>query len=311
MHRLTLPRLLAQDAVQGPPPVGVDLHALLTEAGSADLAERLREPAARVLVISGDGDPTCHNNETVLRRAPLLVEEGLRHVEAALRQAPFAPPLAVAAETLAQIALIARYGAAWFRAVGTPAAPGSVLCTVHTGTGLPQVVETAVGTPVRTLLGADHARTAQAVLLGGVSGVWVPGPRALDTRWEPRGEGARVIAALPYGRCGVAVSARMPRLAASRCRGGEAEALRIASALDDLSVPGAFDAVVRWSTQATERADDPATHAAARLLLSALAVFPREFEAHAAGRCTAQPWEAEPCGAERGAAEPMTGIEPA
>ncbi|WP_084701775.1 hypothetical protein [Streptacidiphilus anmyonensis] len=302
MHRLTLPRLLAQDAVLGPPPVGVDLHPLLVDAGLADLAERLRAPADRVLLISGDGDPTCHNNETALRRAPRLVEEGLRHVDAALRQTPLAPPLAVAAETLAQIALIARYGPAWFRAVGTPAAPGSVLCTVHTGTGLPQVVETAVGTPVRTLLGADPARSAQAVLLGGVTGVWLPGPRALETRWEPRDGSARVIAALPHGRCGVAETGRMLRLAAPNCRG---RVDQIATALDDLAAPGAFDFVVRWSTQSAQRVDDPATHAAARLLLSALAVFPEDFEAHAASRCAA-----EPRGVETREVEPMTGIEP-
>lgn len=302
-HRLTLPRLLAQDAVAGPPPAGGDLVRLLAEAGLPGLAERLRRPASRVLVISGDGDPTCHNNETVLRRAPRLVEEGLGHVETVLNRSPSARPVAVAAETLAQIALIARHGSAWFRAIGTPEAPGSLLCTVHAGAGLPQVVETAFGTPVRTLLGAGAARSAQAVLLGGVTGVWLPARRALEARWEPRGDGARVIAALPRGRCGVTEAARMLRLAAPRCRGGIGQ---LAAALDDLAAPGAFDAVVRWSTQSAQRVDDGATHAAARLLLSALASFPEEFEAHATARCAAEPRESAPC-----ESEPMTGIEPA
>lgn len=300
MHRLTLPRLLARDAVDGPPPVPADLRGLLVDAGLTELAARLDRPAGRVLVISGDGDPTCHNNETVLRRAPRLVEEGLRHVDAVLRRRPSARPLAVTAEALAQIALVARYGAAWFRAIGTPEAPGSVLCTVHTGAGLPQVVETAVGTPVRTLLRGDDARSARAVLLGGVTGVWLPARRALETRWEPRGDGARVIAVLPHGHCGVAETNRMLRLAAPRCRG---RVPQLATALDDLSAPGAFDAVVRWSTQSAVRVDDAATHAAARLLLSALATFPEEFEAHAAGRC-----HSNSCNPT---AEPMTGIEPA
>ncbi|WP_075004004.1 hypothetical protein [Streptacidiphilus jiangxiensis] len=292
-HRLTLPRLLAQDAIEGPPPLGVDLVPLLADAGLPALAARLDEPASRVLVISGDGDPTCHNNETVLRRAPRLVEEGLRQVDGVLRRSGQARPLAVAAETLAQIALIARYGPAWFRAIGTPEVPGSVLCTVHTGAGLPQVVETAAGTPVRTLLGGSGARAARAVLLGGVTGVWLPAPRALDTRWEPRDGSARVISMLPRDRCAVAETARVLTLAAPRCRG---DVVRMVAALDDLAEPGAFDAVVRWSTQAAERVDDPPTHAASRLLLSALAAFPEEFEAHAGGRC---------------AVEPMTGIEPA
>ncbi|WP_370117139.1 hypothetical protein [Streptacidiphilus sp. MAP12-33] len=291
-HRLTLPRLLARDAIEGPTPGGVDLVPLLADAGLSALAARLDAPASRVLVISGDGDPTCHNNETVLRRAPRLVEEGLWQVDGVLRRSPGAQPLAVAAETLGQIALIARYGSAWFRAIGTPETPGSVLCTVHNGAGLPQVVETAAGTPVRTLLGGS-ARDAKAVLIGGVTGVWLPAHRALETRWEPREGSARVISVLPRDRCGVAETARTLRLAAPRCRG---DVPRVVAALGDLAEPGAFDTVVRWSTQSAERGDDPATHAAARLLLSALAAFPEEFEAHAAQRC---------------AVEPMTGIEPA
>ncbi|MEY9849802.1 hypothetical protein [Streptacidiphilus sp. MAP5-3] len=287
-HRVTLPRLLAVDAVDGPVPCVDDLPGLLGEAGLDGLGLAVTRPARGVVVVARDGDPACHNNETLLRRSPLLVDEGLHHVTAALHRTAAAPVLALPAEALAQIALLARYGAAWFRAVGTPDAPGSVLCTVHAGETLPQVVETAVGTPVRTLLGAS-ARNAQAVLVGGSRGTWVATERALAARWEtgslgvPVGE-PRVLTAFPQGRCGVDETLRLLRLQERSCR---VDLTRIVGALADLTRPTAFDAVVRWSTQSHARGHCRHAVDAARLLRSALAVFPQEFEAHAAGRCGA------------------------
>jgi hypothetical protein len=154
---------------------------------------------------------------------------------------------------------------------------------------LPQVVETAVGTPVRTLLG-PLVREAQAVLVGGTNGTWVPAGRALGSRWDaaelgvPLG-GARVLTALPSGRCGLDETMVLLRRQA-RCCG--AELPRIVAALADLTQPGAFDTVVRWSTQSATRGGCRHTNDAARLLLSALAAFPAAFEAHAAGECAAR-----------------------
>ena len=84
-----------------------------------------------------------------------------------------APTLVQNVETLAHLALIARHGPAWFREVGTPDEPGSVICTIHTMDRPVQVIETAIGTPLRSLLPLDAPAT-QAVLIGGYHGTWLP-----------------------------------------------------------------------------------------------------------------------------------------
>jgi NADH:ubiquinone oxidoreductase subunit F (NADH-binding) len=58
------------------------------------------------------------------------------------------PVLVHNAETLAQVALVARYGPEWFRRLGTLDAPGSTLVTVTGAVRTPGVLEVEYGTPV-------------------------------------------------------------------------------------------------------------------------------------------------------------------
>ncbi|WNM30588.1 hypothetical protein RKE30_09300 [Streptomyces sp. Li-HN-5-11] len=64
--------------------------------------------------VSGDAPPPAHQQ-------PPVRERGVRR----------APTLVQNVETPAHLALIARYGADRYRGAGTPAEPGSALCTVH------------------------------------------------------------------------------------------------------------------------------------------------------------------------------------
>src|ERR1022692_3436753 len=85
------------------------------------------------------------------------------------------PTLVQNVETLAHLALIARYGAGWFRAVGTPSEPGSMLVTLAGSVRRPGVCEVAIGTGIADLLDRAGGPTGPlgALLIGGYFGRWV------------------------------------------------------------------------------------------------------------------------------------------
>ncbi len=93
------------------------------------------------------------------------------------------PTLVSNVETLANVALISRYGAGWFLSLGVPEAPGSALVTLSGAVPRPGVWEIALGTPLRDVLalsGVSGASGVQAVLTGGYFGIWLPGAAALS-----------------------------------------------------------------------------------------------------------------------------------
>jgi NADH:ubiquinone oxidoreductase subunit F (NADH-binding) len=135
------------------------------------------------------------------------------------------PTLVCNVETLAHLALIARYGSAWFRELGTPEQPGSALVTLAGPVGQPGVYEIEHGSPLSALLDAADGLTAQprAVLLGGYSGVFIDGsllPEVAlsDRHLAPFGAslGAGVVVVLSDAACPVAELARLTRWLASQ-----------------------------------------------------------------------------------------------
>ena len=91
-----------------------------------------------------------------------------------------APTLVQNVETLAHLALIARYGSSWFRSVGTPQEAGSMLVTVLGAVREPCVLEIAIGTPIAEVIGLAGGPSAplQALLIGGYFGTWVSAEQA-------------------------------------------------------------------------------------------------------------------------------------
>jgi len=211
-----------------------------------------------------------------------------------------APTLVQNVETLAHIAHIARYGPRWFRALGTDTEPGSMLTTVHHAHGDSQVIEAEMGAPLRALL-ADQAE-AQAVLIGGFHGTWLPISQAAATTLDNQAlkkhgaaVGAGLIAALPADRCGLAEAARVTRYLAAESAGQCGPCLNglpsIAGGLAELAGPRprrqTRENVERWAGLVTGRGACNHPDGTVRFVRSALKVFARELTRHEQGRCSA------------------------
>ncbi len=134
----------------------------------------------------------------------------------AVRGAHKRPTLVQNVETLANIALIARYGADWFRQAGDAEAPGTALITVSGAVTSPGVYEVDLGSRVTDLisLAGGPAADPQAVLAGGYFGGWLPmqalaGLRLSQPSLRRAGAslGPGVIVLLPAAACPLAETA--------------------------------------------------------------------------------------------------------
>jgi NADH:ubiquinone oxidoreductase subunit F (NADH-binding) len=212
-----------------------------------------------------------------------------------------APTLVQNVETLAHLALIARYGPRWFRAVGTSAEPGSMLTTIYGPDGTGHVREAAIGTPLSALLadgaadGAADGDGIQAWLVGGYHGTWLPMPDAAERTLDSR---SGVLAALPSSRCGLTEAARVTRYLAAESAGQCGPCLnglpRIAAALAELAGSGhrrqTLTDLKRWSGPQNLVEGRGACHhpdGTVRFVRSALTVFEPEIQRHARGHCSA------------------------
>jgi NADH:ubiquinone oxidoreductase subunit F (NADH-binding) len=206
------------------------------------------------------------------------------------------PTLVQNIETLAQLALIARHRASWFREVGTRDEPGTALVTLSGAVQLPGVYEVALGTPLRELVAEAGGATQQprAMLIGGYFGTWLDAHTALacdlsDASLGVAGAtlGARAVAVLPEGSCALAEVARVSRFladeSAGQCgpciHGLDAIAQAIASLAQGRSLDGELR-VRRWVDQVKGRGACHHPDGAARFIRSALDVFADEVALH-------------------------------
>jgi NADH:ubiquinone oxidoreductase subunit F (NADH-binding) len=210
-----------------------------------------------------------------------------------------APTLVQNAETLAHMALIARLGPDWFRAIGTEAEPGSALFTVSGAVTRPGVYEAAFGPPVRALLAqAGGARGAPgAFLVGGYFGSWVNlrGARALPRRRsavEGAALGAGAVVVLPEVACGLDQAARVARYLANESAGQCGPCVNglsaLAGVLETLAA-GRGDSredALRWLQQVRGRGACRHPDGVVRFIESSLAVFSDEVELHLRRGCS-------------------------
>jgi NADH:ubiquinone oxidoreductase subunit F (NADH-binding) len=213
-----------------------------------------------------------------------------------------APTLVQNAETLAHLALIARYGPDWFRGVGTRDEPGSALVTLNGAVERPGVYEIPLGLPMRELLawaGGPRAPIS-AYLIGGYFGTWLAAGDAesallVDSdlrRWQAS-LGARAIFALPETTCGVAETARLARYLADQsvrqcgpCVHGLDALAKALERLARANTKEQESRLPRWLDQIAGRGACHHPDGAVRLVRSALHVFADECALHMRGSCT-------------------------
>ena len=304
------PHLVLDGAVLAAEMVGASqavivVHHSVREIVDDAVAERRRAGFDRVRTrvvtaadrfVAGEASAVVHWIEdglpTPTRKPPRLAERGLGGK----------PTLVQNVETLAHLALIARYGASWFRAVGTAEEPGSMLVTILGAVREPCVHEVAIGTPVQEVLALAGGASAphQALLLGGYFGTWVDAAAAATLPFSSAGlatlgasVGAGLIAALPGDACGLAETARVVRYLADESAGQCGPCLfgldAIAGEFLRLAEGGTSDLGMlrRWLGQVGGRGACSHPDGTVRLIRSALAAFRPELEQHAQGWCRA------------------------
>jgi NADH:ubiquinone oxidoreductase subunit F (NADH-binding) len=206
------------------------------------------------------------------------------------------PTLVNNVETLAHLALIARFGAGWFRGLGTAEDPGTTLITLTGDVDRPGVFELPLGIPLAEALGAAVAGGGTvAVLVGGYAGTWIPGTAVAGARLDRRSFqalGARLgcgaLTVLGPGSCGLRTTASVARWLANQSAGQCGPCAQglpaIAEAVDAIvagdGVPRREQQLRRWLGMVEGRGACHHPDGAVRFVRSAITVFAHEISRH-------------------------------
>jgi len=214
------------------------------------------------------------------------------------------PTLVQNTETLAHVAMIARYGSDWFRKLGTQTSPGSTLMTLCGNVKSPGVYEVDLGARLGAVIeAAGGVVSAPAgALLGGYFGTWLPPQLLQDLPLDVDGLrktygasfGCGVLAVLPYGGCGIIEAAHIFNYLAAETAGQCGPCVNglgaIAETMNRIAVSdarrGDLEAVRRWIEMVRGRGACHHPDGAVGLLSSALTTFDDHLRVHTSGqRC--------------------------
>ena len=308
-----LPHLVLDGAVLAARAIGapeVIIQAGADSGGSLRALEgalALRDDGVRVHLVTAPGGYVAGEESAVIHylgggdALPTLVPP--RPFERGYRGRP---TLIQNPETLAQVALVARFGEHWYRELGTAADPGSALVTISGAVRAPGVYELAFGTSMTDLVDAAGGETEplRALLVGGYFGTWVDASDAMalrlareDLRSVGCTLGAGVLIALGESSCGLHESARvidyLAKQSAGQCGpcvyGLRAIADSMGAIADGLADDAECARVERWAREIRGRGACHHPDGAVRFVASALSVFADEIEWHRHQRCGARP----------------------
>ena len=258
-------------------------------------ARRIRVVVAPHTFISGEASAVAnaieHGRTVPQDRIHRLSERGVKGK----------PTLVHNVETLAQIALIARFGALWFRSIGTERDPGTRLLTVTGDVAKDAVLEVAGDTTLSIILQSSDTSpsSVQAVLVGGYHGAWIPGDQ-LNTPVSAPGlapfgahPGAGVIVVLGRDHCGLQAAAEivgyLAGQSARQCGPCTFGLPTLGSLLSRLarrdSDPTLPTELRRLSGVVTGRGSCHHPDGTARFVLSTLSTFSSDVTAHLGGHC--------------------------
>jgi NADH:ubiquinone oxidoreductase subunit F (NADH-binding) len=208
------------------------------------------------------------------------------------------PTLVQNVETLADLALIGRYGADWFRTAGTTEDPGTTLVTLSGAVGAPGVYEVPLGSRLGDVLrmGKTDCADLSAVLVGGYFGAWLPASTAAGLtlgvealKRAGSGLGAGIIVAMPAkGVCALAEVTRATRWLADQNAGQCGACVNgleaIADAMETLHAGdrngNAEQMLNRWLSMMEGRGACKHPDGVARFVASSLRVFGTEIARH-------------------------------
>lgn len=198
------------------------------------------------------------------------------------------PTLVQNVETLAHLALIARYGPSWFGGGTALVTLGGafVRCGVH---------EIPLGVTLKDVvrrLGGESERV-QAYLVGGYFGTWVAPSDAANVELTPEVLGAGAIVALPQSTCAVAECSRVVRYLASESAGQCGPCVHGLAAIADAVAAHRIQPanIQRWASMVEGRGACRHPDGAARFVRSALEVFADEFDRHVRHGGCGRPYE--------------------
>jgi NADH:ubiquinone oxidoreductase subunit F (NADH-binding) len=295
------PHLVLDGALLAANAVGADQVFLAVSKSVPELDYAVRERRQRGVEIRGVPDRFVAGEETALIRAlgGRAAKPTLKPPYPSERGFDGRPTLVQNVETLAHLALLARFGPSWF-------GDGTALVTLGGAFMRRGVHEIPLGATLAEVVARSGGLSApvSGYLVGGYFGRWFATTDASSLELTPDVLGAGAIVALPESTCAVAECARVVGYLADESAGQCGPCVHglaaIADAVAEDSRRDRRPDIRRWADMVEGRGACRHPDGAARFVRSALDVFAEEFDRHVRHRgCGRRCERVLPLGAQR------------